>query len=96
MSDEVTMPVASIEMQEYLFAETLVKIAAKCEAEKKNVTEWDALKREIRTCFRFQRFAVMNWLMMNDVSVPARLLTDQCHPPVGRQFPDHQRPTMRS
>lgn len=89
MSDvKVSMPVSSVEMQEYLFAETLAKVAAKCESERGNVIDWDDLKRNIRESFRFQRFAVMNWLLMNGVSIPAELLSDQAHKPVGQQFPD--------
>lgn len=48
MSDvKVSMPVSAVEMQEYLFSETLAKVAAKCESEKHNVTDWSDLKRNI-------------------------------------------------
>lgn len=89
--DKVSMPVSAVEMQEYLFSETLAKIAYKCEREKHNVTDWSTLKRETRESFRFHRFAVMNWLMMNGVSIPAELLSDQAHKPVGQQMPDMHR-----
>lgn len=82
------MPVAAVELQEYLFAETLAKVAANCESEKHNVTDWSKLKKEIRESFRYQRFGVMNWLLMNGVSIPAELMSDQAHKPVGQQMPD--------
>jgi len=88
MSDEVSMPVSSVEMQEYLFAQSLGKIAAKCEKAQNGVTDFAELRHEIRVCFRYHRFGVMNWLLMNGVSIPASLLTDQSHPAVGMQFPD--------
>jgi len=86
----VTMPISSVELQEYLFAQTLLNVASKCEAEKRNVTDYRELAIEIRKSFRYQRFAVINWLLMNGVSIPAELLTDQTHPQVGNQFPDKQ------
>ena len=74
------MPVDSIEMQEYLFSHSL--------GIQSESLETSELRKEIRKCFRFQRFAVMNWLLMNGVSIPADLLTDDTHPKVGEQFPD--------
>lgn len=85
---EAKMPIGSVEMQEYLFANTLTGVAKRCEEKKHNVTDFAPLAREIRECFRFQRFAVMNWLMQNGVTIPAELLSDQTHPRPGSQFVD--------
>ena len=89
MSDaEINMPISAVEMQECLFSETLVKMADKTAAESDTYMDWSKLKKEIRRSFRYQRFAVMNWLLMNGVSIPAELLTDDAHPIVGSQYPD--------
>lgn len=78
----INMPVSSVEMQEYLFAESLG-------TQDEKLATCD-IKLEFRKCFRFQRFAVMNWLMLNGVSIPSELLSDQTHPFVGQQFPDQK------
>lgn len=83
-----SMSIAAIELQEYLFAESLAKVAGNCQHESHNVVDWADLKRQTRQSFRLQRFAVMNWLLMNGVSIPAELLTDEAHPPVDEQYPD--------
>ena len=90
MCDGLRMPVSSVEMQEYLFSETLERVASNCEAagEGGALTNWSDLKQQTRESFRFHRFAVMGWLQMNGVSIPAKLLTDQTHAPVGQQYPD--------
>lgn len=85
---QVSMPIAAVEMQEFLFAETLARVADQCEKEKHNVTDWASLRRQVREAFRLQRFAVMNWLLMNGVSIPAALLSDTTHATVGNQLPD--------
>lgn len=87
-NNDLSMSLSAVEMQEYLFSETLAKVAAKCEIEKHNVIDWTTLKNQIRESFRLQRFAVMNWLRMNGVSIPVELLSDQAHKPVGQQMPD--------
>lgn len=81
------MPIAAVELQEYLFSETLAKVAIRC-SQDDEPGKWDELRKHTREDFRWQRFAVMNWLIMNGVSIPAELLTDQAHPPVGQQYPD--------
>lgn len=92
------MPIASVELQEYLFAQTLAAVAQResSDAQAANViagdskkeTDWRNLRSQIRVSFRLQRFAVMNWLLMNGVSIPAALLSDGAHPAVGMQYPD--------
>lgn len=84
------MPIGSVEVQEYLFSNTLADVAKRCEETKKNVTDYGPLRIQIRESFRLQRFAVMNWLMMNGVSIPPSLLSDQTHPRAGSQFPDQR------
>lgn len=74
------MPIGSVEMQEYLVAANLVA----------GITNQNDEQRlqNLRECFRFQRFAVMNWLMINGISIPFDLLSDQTHPKPGNQLPD--------
>jgi hypothetical protein len=91
MSKELAVPIGAVEVQEFLFSESLAKVAGNCEREKHNVTDWSALQQQVRETFRLHRFAVTSWLMMNGVSIPAHLLADQAHPPVGEQYPDKQR-----
>lgn len=88
----VKMPIASVEMQEYLFARNLTMTAIKCAKDGDHTPNYQQLDRGIRECFRFQRFALMSWLQQNGVSIPAELLSDQAHPPVGAQMPDQSDP----
>jgi len=71
--------IAPIELQEYLFAETV--------AAQKGQTP-DAVRDKIRGAMRLQRFNIFNWLMMNGVQIPPVLMSDNIHKPVGEQFPD--------
>ena len=88
MIDKPTMPVDAIEMEEFLFSGTIVQVAQNCKHEEIDVQDWGKLKTYTRESFRFHRFAVMNWLLMNGVSIPAELLSDQMHMEVGAQMPD--------
>lgn len=82
MTAKVSMPINSVEMQEFLFAETIDELA-----DGKTLGSLE-FKRHVRESFRYHRFATMNWLLMNGVSIPAKLLTDESHPRVGFQLPD--------
>jgi hypothetical protein len=77
------MPIKAVELQEYLFADAAAGLT------RDGISNSD-LRWEIRSAFRLQRFAVMNWLLMNGVTIPGDLLSDQAHPPVGRQWPDEK------
>lgn len=84
---------ASMEVQEYLFSDTLANLAqtqsANCAI---NDGERRHLTNESRSMLRLHRFNVMSWLMTNGVKIPVDLLADQNHPQVGSQYPD--RPTV--
>lgn len=86
MSNDIKMPISAVELQEFLFAETAT-VAAMQKNDNGTITT-NKVRDHIRESFRFQRFAVMNWLMMNGVAIPSHLLSDQAHPPVGSQQPD--------
>jgi len=83
----IDMPVSSVELQEYLFAEALKECAKECESSE-DMQRHSKLIKNIRESFRLQRFAVINWLLMNGVSIPPELLSDEAHPTVGNQYPD--------
>lgn len=79
----VKMPVSALELQEYLFAA--------------NIPNADAHSiKATRDCFYFHRFQVMNWLLMNGVSIPAHLLSDQAHPRIGLQTVDAENGTLKN
>lgn len=82
------IPIHSVEMTEYLFANTLTRVAAKCVEDKHNVIDWKPLVDQIRGSMRMDRFNVLNWLRMNGVEIPVELMSDQMHPVVGEQYPD--------
>ncbi len=79
----VKMPVSALELQEYLFAANLPN------ADKQLIAN-------ARSCFYYHRFQVMNWLMMNGVSIPSQILSDQTHPIVGTQSVDAENGTVKS
>ena len=89
---------AALEVQEYLFADTAAENATgeflqrESSGDHPNAIR-DRLRENIREAFRFNRFAVMNWLLANGVQIPGELLSDQTHPPVGKQFPDRSNVT---
>jgi hypothetical protein len=73
-----------MEMQEYLFAVT---------QSNKIKGNWQSFNgsecsKDIREILRLHRFTVLNWLMMQGVSIPMNLLSDQTHPKVGSMLPD--------
>lgn len=39
-------------------------------------------KEHFLSCFRWHRFFVFNWLMMNGVLIPAELMRDELHSPI--------------
>lgn len=82
------MPISAVELQEYLFSFTAAQYAKRVAAEKHNVPDTEKIANHIRGAFRLNRFAVMNWLMMNGVKIPIELLDDRNHPEVGAQMPD--------
>ena len=92
MDIEHKMPLGPVELEEYLFATHLERVAKRCEQEKHNVTDYALLVHEARSCMFWHRFQVMNWLMANGVKIPLELLSDQAHQPVGQQYPDQHKP----
>jgi hypothetical protein len=87
--DAPASPIGGVELYEYLMANA-IGVAANDRYNKiSNAEEAAALNRhDIRSALRLHRFAVMNWLMMNGVSIPPHLLSDMYHPIVGQQLPD--------
>lgn len=81
------MPIAALELQEYLYADQL-KNQALDAVDAEDRTGACGVQKNARECLRFARFAVINWLLQNGASIPAELITDQAHPPVGHQYPD--------
>lgn len=79
---------SSLEVQEFLFAATAAQVAMNCEEVIHNVTDYEPVVAHVRAVLRFQRFNVMNWLMMNGVKIPDELLSDQTHPEPGSQYVD--------
>ncbi len=78
--------VAPLELQEYLFADTSAQFAVHDNEETPG--QIGQVRDHIRGALRIQRFNVMNWLVVNGVSIPAELLDDALHQPVGYQYPD--------
>jgi hypothetical protein len=85
---EIKTPIASVELQEYLFAQTAAKYAARTARGACGQDDMDRITGHIRGAFRLNRFTLFNWLMQNGVSIPAELLDDRTHPEVGNQTPD--------
>lgn len=73
-------PIAPLELQEYLFAQTAAEHA-------KN-SSLGGGAQHIRETLRLHRFSLFLWLMQNGVKIPIELLADQNHPEVGQQYPD--------
>ena len=84
MDIEHKMPLGPVELEEYLFATHLERVAKRC--------DYALLVHEARSCMFWHRFQVMNWLMANGVKIPIELLSDQTHQPVGQQYPDQHKP----
>lgn len=81
--------ISPLELQEYLFASTDAQVAAKVWGQtEEDVVDQDSIRDHIRGSYRCHRFAVINWLMMNGVTIPARLICDEMHPDVGKQYAD--------
>lgn len=79
----IKMPVVALEVQEYLFAANIPGATP------------ETIKA-MRECFYFHRFQVMNWLLMNGVSLPAHLISDQTHPRIGLQTVDAENGTLKN
>ncbi len=73
-------PVSILEVEEYLFSQTAAQVAQDNPPEK--------TAEHVRGSLRLHRFLVFTWLLQNGVSLPAELLADREHPPVGEQTPD--------
>lgn len=84
---EVLVGIQAVEVSEYLMAHTS---AVKWATESSRVSRLNEaeLRNDYRAVMRLHRFAVINWLMQNGVSVPVELLGDQIHREVGQQMPD--------
>jgi len=80
------MPIAAVELQEFMFATTMEVQRASIAASEQ--PDWKFLHDEARRAFRLHRFQVMNWLLINGVRIPPQLLSDQTHPDVPCQYPD--------
>jgi hypothetical protein len=79
------------ELQEYLLSQTAAEYAIRKTTEATaggDPIAIEAIRNHIRESFRLNRFAVMNWLVMNGVKIPTELLDDRTHPEVGAQMPD--------
>lgn len=81
-SDEVRQGLAHVELTEYLFSTTAAAYAAEHASHE--------IRDHIREAMRLARFTVFNWLITNGVQIPAALLNDKLHAPVGQQLPDQQ------
>lgn len=80
------VPISHVEMQEFLFAGTMARQAVRvC---KDSARPEQTILHSARESFRLMRFAVFAWLMQNGVAIPAELLDDRVHAPVGKQRPD--------
>lgn len=77
-----------MEMQEYLFANTEAQRVSSQFHSGASYNGGDH-RTNLRTLFRLHRFSVINWLLMQGVSIPAELLADQTHPEVGKMLPDN-------
>lgn len=92
MPDEpppIKVSIGGVELQEFLFSQTAARYALRIYAEAQPGEDvLGKVGNHIRGSLRLNRFATMNWLMMNGVTIPPELLDDRTHPEVGRQAPD--------
>ncbi len=82
MLPEPQVPIAVVEMQEYLMSATATNLVTGA------LVDPSRLLTHLRGNLRIHRFTVMGWLMQNGVTIPEALLDDRLHPEVGHQTPD--------
>lgn len=87
---EIKVPIGGVELHEFLFSQTAARYAQRTLPV--HGDDSDAALGKVadhfRGALRLNRFAIMNWLMMNGVKIPVELLDDRTHPEVGSQAPD--------
>jgi hypothetical protein len=79
-----------VELQEFLLssqsAQTALDLLTRSRVTRS--TDIANVRDNIREAMRLNRFGVFAWLMQNGVHIPARLLDDRVHRPVGQQHSD--------
>lgn len=83
------MNISSLELKEFLMAGQSATMAIQSGDCERQSFHFDKLRDHIRSALLIHRFDIMTWLMLNGVSIPLELLSDDVHVKVGSQSVDY-------